>query len=212
MRPWMRRAGAGVLVAGLLLACSGDPEDAQLLQDPQADEEPELEDDDEGTPLGDEPASDTAPDSSSRGGEFLDVEVEVAQQHPSGVTIEVRGVRFEGGRILVDGEIRNEGDVDAVFPVTTDPDRLRLLDDLGGMYEYVHADDEGNEEDTAIALPAGGTIEGPLGFVGPVAEEATSLRLVANVADPDDFEPDRRESDTARPAFVLDEIGLETIS
>jgi hypothetical protein len=212
MRPWTRRVGGGVLVAGLLLGCSGDPEDAQLMQDPEADEEPELEDEDEGTPIGDEPASDTAPDSSSRGGEFLDVEAEVTQQHPSGVVIEIRGVRFEGTTILVDGELRNEGDVDAVFPVTTEPDRLRLLDDLGGMYEYVHPDDEGNEEDTAIELPAGESIEGPLGFIGPVDEEATSLRLVANVEDPDDFEADRREPDTPRPGFVLDEIGLETIS
>jgi hypothetical protein len=212
MRPRIRRAGVGVLLAALLLGCSGDPEDAELLRDPQADEEPELEDEDEGTPIGDDPGSDTAPDSSSRGGNFLDVEAEVSQQHPNGVVIEIRGVRFEGGRILVDGELRNEGDVDAVFPVTTEPDRLRLLDDRGGMYEYVHPDDEANEEDTAIELPAGETIEGPLGFIGPVDEEATSLRLVANVQDPDDFEPDRRERDTDRPGFVLDEIGLETIS
>lgn len=208
MRAHVRRLTAGMLAAGLLVACGGDPEDADLLQDPQADEEAELEDDDEGTPIGDEPESDPAPESSTRGDDFLDVEAEVSQEHPGGVVIELRGVRFDGGAIVVDGEVRNEGDRDAVFPVTTEPERMRLVDDQGGTYDYVHPDQEAEE---TIEVPAGGTLEGPLSFVGPPAEDITTLRLVVNVTDPDAFDPDQREADTDRPEFVLDEIELEFI-
>jgi hypothetical protein len=208
MRSHVRRLTAGMLTAVLLAACGGDPEDAELLQDPRAEEEAELEDDDEGTPIGDEPETDPAPESSSRGGDFLDVEAEVSQEHPGGVIIELRAVRFDGGAIVVDGEVRNDGDRDAVFPVTTEPERLRLVDDQGGTYDYVHPDDEAEE---TIEVPAGGTLEGPLAFVGPPDEDITTLRLVANVADPDAFDPDQRAPDTDRPEFVLDEMELDFI-
>jgi hypothetical protein len=208
MRAHVRRLTAVALAAVLLVACGGDPEDADLLQDPQADEEAELEDDDEGTPIGDEPESDPAPQSSSRGDDYLDVEAEVSQEHPAGVTIELQGVRFDGGAIIVDGEVRNDGDRDAIFPVTTEPERLRLVDDQGGTYDYVHPDDEAEE---TIEVPAGGTLEGPLAFVGPPDADITALRLVVNLADPDTFDPDQRDPDTDRPEFVLDEIELEFI-
>jgi hypothetical protein len=205
----LRRATAAVLTAGLLLACAGDPEDADLIQDPDADEDAELEDDDEGAPLGDDPETDSAPDSSSRGGEFLDVEADLAQQHPGGTVIELRAVRFEGGGIVVDGEIRNEGDHDVVFSINEEPARLRLLDDVGGEYDYVHPDEDADE--ATIELAAGATHPGPLTFIGPVDEEARSLRLVANVEDPDGVDPDEQDPDDDRPVFVLDAIELETI-
>jgi hypothetical protein len=209
MRTPLRRTAAAVLTAGLLVACAGDPEDAELIQDPEADEDAELEDDDEGAPLGDDPETDSVGDSSSRGGEFLDVEAEVSQEHPGGTVVELRAVRFEGGGIIVDGEIRNEGDHDVAFQITGEPDRLRLVDDLGGMYDYVHPDEDADEE--TIELAAGATHPGPLTFIGPVDEDASSLRLVANVEDPDEVDPDAQDPDDERPAFVLDDIALETI-
>lgn len=206
MRLPVRAVTAGVLAAGLLVACSGDSEDAELVQDPDPAEEVEPGDDDEGAPLGDDPETDPAPESSTRGGEFLDGEVDVAQEHPGGASIELRGVRFEGTAVLVDGVIANDGDGDIVVPVSSEADRLRLVDDLGGIYDYVHPDDDADE---TIGLEPGASLEGPLGFVGPVDEEASTLRLVMNVEDPAAYDPGEREPASERPQFVLDEFEIE---
>ena len=130
----------------------------------------------------------------------------MAGRHPGGTTIDVSQITFDDIEIRVTAEVINgsSGDINLNL---SGGNALRLVDDLGSVYNFVTPDDL---RDRDLELEQGETVSGEFVFVGPVVRDATSLTLAVNTRQdsplPTDMEDHRSASGS--PVVVVDGIDL----
>jgi hypothetical protein len=135
-----------------------------------------------------------------------DVSIERTVRHPGGTVLSVTDVTFSGNEIRVGAELIN-GATNDITVALGGGNRLRLVDDLGGEYNFVVPDDL---RDRNIELGQGQSIGGDFVFLGPVASDASRLTLAANVSGQNPQPTDMESASTGQsaPNLVLDGIDL----
>jgi hypothetical protein len=132
--------------------------------------------------------------------------LDLADRHPMGVVVELHEMRFEGNQILLDVEVTNGSN--QMITLASAPwlsDRIRLLDDLGGVYEL-----QATDEERAVLrdIPSGDGVQGTLAFQGPIDRSALQLRFVVNLSDPEEYDSDDRRAGLF-PVFLMGPIHLD---
>lgn len=107
-------------------------------------------------------------------------EVAETQTFPNGVELTVHRVRVEPDGIFVDLEAFNGLD-DVVFLAALED--VFLTDDTGRRYAY-----QPPEDNAALEIGSGATLEGSVAFSGRIAPDASTLELQFNYRE-DDGEP-----------------------
>lgn len=127
----------------------------------------------------------------------VDAGVEV--EHPMGVVFRVGQVRFEPLSVAIDVNVVNRHP--EATPVRLgassilESSRLTLVDDAGREY-YISTE----QDDTALEVPGGETLDATLTFVGAVPPEAKTLTLTFN----DGLDADLDVRTWARPLQAID--------
>jgi len=80
---------------------------------------------------------------------------------------------------------------------------VHLVDDLGNGYNFVDP-----EQNSALAVPPGGTLTGILTFLGELDQKATSLRLLVNTYEPQDTVDVASEYNKATAPTVSSEVSV----
>lgn len=139
---------------------------------------------------------------------FADRSLDIDDLHPTGVLFQLRELRFEGNAIVLDVHVNNGHSNTVNFPVGGHMgDRLRLVDDLGNVYNFQAPEEEGN----TIELSPGEVLEGSMAFLGPPRQGASELHVVVNRHDDplEGFDPAERSDYTIFPDIVVGPIPLE---
>lgn len=139
---------------------------------------------------------------------FRDQDLDLSDRHPNGTRLEVTGIRFEGTAVLVDAEFINGHTQDIDINLQSRHSGIRLLDDLGNIYQVRPPDDATNE---TVTIASGETLSGSWAFLGPIEPDAQELRLVVNLyeSELEDYDPATRYDGTPRPDFIMGPIPLE---
>lgn len=199
-------AAAALILAGCGLGGSSEPETPTTDEAPTTDE---TSTDDTG---GDDAPQDGEPEAgelqSGGGGRATpqDVNIDTSVRHPGGTVLSVTGVTFDGNEIRVAAELINGSSGDVRISLNGS-DRLRLVDDLGGVYNFVVPADL---RDRNIELSQGESIGGDFVFLGPVTSSAASLTLAANTFEDNPLPGDMESAfeGESTPTLVLDGIDL----
>ena len=135
-----------------------------------------------------------------------DQSLDLSGRHPGGTTIELSEITFDDVEIRVTAEMINgsSGDIDLNL---TGGNALRLVDDLGSVYNFVAPDDL---RDRDLALEQGESISGEFVFVGPIVRDAASLSLAVNTREENPLPSDMEDhnSSSRYPVMVVDGIDL----
>lgn len=136
-----------------------------------------------------------------------DVSVDELARHPGGTVFDVTDVTFSGHEIRVNAELIN-GAQSEILVYLEGSRRLRLVDDLGGVYNYVVPSDLSGRN---LELEQGDSVSGEFVFLGPVSSNANSLTLVANSNQDNPLSSDMEShSETSHnPVLVVEGIPLQ---
>lgn len=99
-----------------------------------------------------------------------DAMLDIEMRHPRGITVRLTRLAFEGNDIAIDAEIINGAD-DTMTVVKNRyaSDRLRLVDDAGGIYNFIDP-----PQDDVIELAPGETVSGTLASAGRCMADLSS--------------------------------------
>lgn len=190
-----------VLVLGVVACGDGDDQPAE----PDA-AEPEATAVEESSPEETEESADPSPRPSASSQDQGSAELPQAQElaledrHPNGTLMRVTGIAFAETSISVDVEVVNG----YTEEVQLNSRGMWLADDAGNGYNFVDP-----EQNSALAVPSGGTLTGTLVFFGVLDGDATSIRLLVNAFNADDtVNLDTRFDRSTDPEFSFD-IPLE---
>lgn len=186
-RGWARRATAGVLVAGFVMAGCGDDGSEEAGEEPRSE-----------VSVQDGSATTGAP--RSRADLPKPVEPDLELRHPNGTVVRVQRVSFAPTSISVDVEAVNG----FTKNIALNQRGVHLADDLGNGYNFVAPQDN-----TKLVVASGATLTGTLSFLGPIDRKATSLKLLINTYDHDDSVELAKEYDrTENPSFEFPPIRI----
>lgn len=99
--------------------------------------------------------------------------LDLEQRHPNGSVMRVTSLQFEATSMTLGIEVVNGSDTE--LRLASPLDDVSLVDDLGGIYEFIRPPDNTN-----LSVPARGTLTGELVYFGILNPEATALRLQTN--------------------------------
>lgn len=102
------------------------------------------------------------------------VDVDVRQEHPGGVILEITQVATAGDGVLLTVRVVNT-DTNESTALAVQPELTWLEDDLGSRYPLRPPDDN-----PQLAVDPGDELVGQVAFVGPLDPDASHLTLVTN--------------------------------
>jgi hypothetical protein len=114
-------------------------------------------------------------------GEPTSIPLDIGVRHPNGSQASISSVRYEPTLIVLDIEVINgsASEITLVYGPTQSR-RMRLVDDLGNIYDLQPPGD-----DADFNIEPGEILGGQLAFLGPVVNGATELALAINASDDD---------------------------
>jgi type IV secretory pathway VirB10-like protein len=98
-----------------------------------------------------------------------DQDLDLTDRHPNGTRLDVTAIRFEGTAILVDAELINGHTDDIRINLQSRHAGIRLLDDLGNIYQVRPPDDTTAPN---LTIASGETLSGSWAFLGPIDPDA----------------------------------------
>lgn len=103
-----------------------------------------------------------------------DASVEVREEHPGGVVLELSRVATEGDAILLSVRVVNTSESEST-QLAVQPDLTWVEDDLGSRYRL-----RPPEDNPQLVVDPGEELVGDLAFVGPLEDGASALTLRTN--------------------------------
>jgi hypothetical protein len=207
-RTWAAAVAVAVLLGTTATACGGDdePADTARVDSGQPDRSsstppPTTGSDDAGADdSGDaDDVGETVGASTDR--TLQEQVLDVSVRNDSGISLAVSRIGPEGADVVVDAVVVNGARDAATFHMGNwASDRLRLVDDAGEEYNLVEV-----EEDQAIELAPGETLDATFAFRGPLHGEPERVYLVTNVPtdEVEGFDAETATDSTIYPKFVV---------